>query len=698
MRTRVCQSLAGVLVWIGVSALQTFGATFTVTDLADGNPAPAGSLREAIASANASAGLDFIVFDGALMGTITLTEGALTLSDELIIFGPGADVLTVSGDNAGRVFLVNGTTAQIEGLTIADGLASGSAGGGVAGNGGLKLVDCEIVGCTASTEGGGIVIFEGSLEADGCTFTGNQASNGGAIWFGQGATLTAHVTLRNCTFQGNIATNNGGAVRQSNSTAYTTEIVNCTLSGNSAGNGGGIAIAGGVLTLRNTLVAGNTASSLGPDIRTTGGTLSSAGYNLVGNNASSGFTATTGDQVGTSGSPLNPNLEPLGANGGGTRTMLPMSDSLAIDRGTNTGAPLTDQRGLPRPVGCSADVGAVEVQTPSDADMDGTPDVCDGCPSDPAKTAPGICGCGVADTDSDTDGVADCLDGCPLDADKLDPGFCGCGMPDVDTDGDGILDCDDACSMTPACAVVDETGCPADSDGDMVFDGCDQCPGTLAGDPVDANGCSTGDEDGDGVLNDEDQCRGTPPCAVASVDAQGCPADADGDGLFDGCDQCPGEDDLADGDGDGIPDCLDPCPSGIDTDGDGVQDCQDGCPDDPLKFQLGVCGCGVVDSDTDGDGVLDCLTLDLCPNDPEKSQPGACGCGVPDTDANANGIPDCFEQGDPTAPTDDQDGQTPQIVISLLPFPFCGIVSWMPLLALVSAFVACRRTRRRHSS
>ena len=34
----------------------------------------------------------------------------------------------------------------------------------------------------------------------------------------------------------------------------------------------------------------------------------------------------------------------------------------------------------------------------------------DACPDDPAKTAPGQCGCGVADTDSDADGVADCND------------------------------------------------------------------------------------------------------------------------------------------------------------------------------------------------------------------------------------------------------------------------------------------------
>jgi hypothetical protein len=43
-----------------------------------------------------------------------------------------------------------------------------------------------------------------------------------------------------------------------------------------------------------------------------------------------------------------------------------------------------------------------------DSDDDGTPDCSDNCLSDPAKTDPGACGCGVADTDSDGDGTPDC--------------------------------------------------------------------------------------------------------------------------------------------------------------------------------------------------------------------------------------------------------------------------------------------------
>ena len=66
----------------------------------------------------------------------------------------------------------------------------------------------------------------------------------------------------------------------------------------------------------------------------------------------------------------------------------------------------------------------------------------DGCPDDPGKLEPGICGCGVADSDSDGNGLLDCeeSDECPDDAFKTKPGICGCGVADTDLDGDGTID------------------------------------------------------------------------------------------------------------------------------------------------------------------------------------------------------------------------------------------------------------------
>ncbi|MBW1901200.1 MAG: hypothetical protein JRJ20_06140, partial [Deltaproteobacteria bacterium] len=79
------------------------------------------------------------------------------------------------------------------------------------------------------------------------------------------------------------------------------------------------------------------------------------------------------------------------------------------------------------------------------ADLASEQSCIDGCPDDPDKTEPGVCGCGVPETDSDIDGVPDCIDNCPDDPNKAEPGQCGCGNPETDSDGDEVPDCNDGC-------------------------------------------------------------------------------------------------------------------------------------------------------------------------------------------------------------------------------------------------------------
>jgi hypothetical protein len=76
----------------------------------------------------------------------------------------------------------------------------------------------------------------------------------------------------------------------------------------------------------------------------------------------------------------------------------------------------------------------------------------DQCLSDPNKIAPGVCGCGIADTNSDGDSLPDCQDLCPEDASKTSPGSCGCGVLDTDTNSNSIPDCNDVQvqSITPS--------------------------------------------------------------------------------------------------------------------------------------------------------------------------------------------------------------------------------------------------------
>ncbi len=114
-----------------------------------------------------------------------------------------------------------------------------------------------------------------------------------------------------------------------------------------------------------------------------------------------------------------------------------------------------------------------------DDDNDGVCNADDGCPMDPNKIAPGVCGCGISDVDTDGDTVADCVDGCPADPNKIAPGICGCGVPDTDTDGDTTPDCNDGCPMDPNKIAPGVCGCgvsDVDTDGDTTPDCNDGCP------------------------------------------------------------------------------------------------------------------------------------------------------------------------------------------------------------------------------
>ena len=120
------------------------------------------------------------------------------------------------------------------------------------------------------------------------------------------------------------------------------------------------------------------------------------------------------------------------------------------------GCPLDPSKIEPGLCGC----GSPDV----DSDGDGALDCNDQCPNDPAKTTPGQCGCGNLETDTDSDGTADCNDQCPTDPTKTEPGQCGCGNPDTDTDGDGTADCNDQCP--DLAALTAPVTYHADVDGD----------------------------------------------------------------------------------------------------------------------------------------------------------------------------------------------------------------------------------------
>ncbi|MDR4488210.1 MAG: choice-of-anchor Q domain-containing protein [Nitrospirales bacterium] len=145
--------------------------------------------------------------------------------------------------------------------------------------------------------------------------------------------------MLNSTISGNIATSNGGGIFARSSVTIT----NSTIAFNSASSGGGIdKSGGGSVSLKNTILASNT-----------GGNASSA-LTSLGNNIDSDGTAGLGDPL----DGVNPLLGALADNGGSTQTHALLGGSPAIDAGTSSGAPSVDQRGALRDA--NVDIGAFE--------------------------------------------------------------------------------------------------------------------------------------------------------------------------------------------------------------------------------------------------------------------------------------------------------------------------------------------------
>ena len=133
-----------------------------------------------------------------------------------------------------------------------------------------------------------------------------------------------------------------------------TALAHSTVAGNIAtsGEAGGIFLNSEVF-FHNSILSGNLGDPGKESCLTDSGTPISRGFNLESSDSCD--LGATGDQVST-----DPLLVPLAANGGPTRTHAFLSTSPAIDQGASAACPVTDQRGVDRPVGAGCDIGAFE--------------------------------------------------------------------------------------------------------------------------------------------------------------------------------------------------------------------------------------------------------------------------------------------------------------------------------------------------
>jgi CSLREA domain-containing protein len=315
----------------------------TITTTADS--ITGGSLRSCIIRANFNPGADVLPVPA---GTYTLTiagtnedaatQGDLDITDNLTLNGAGAMSTIIDGNSLDRVFEVITGTGNISGITVRNGNTT-STGGGILNSSNLILSEVTISGNTA-VHGGGIDNFPGaSLTLSRSTVSGNTA-----ISFGGGFRDRSTSVLTNVTVSGNAADEGGGISLRDGAT-----LLNVTVTANSAVQGGGIQSQGlpSASTVKNTIIAGN---PIGGDC--------DGALTILGNNLDSDGSCVFGL---TDPAPM---LGPLQDNGGPTFTHALFTGSLAIDAGDSSVciAPGndTDQRGFPRPVGASCDIGAYE--------------------------------------------------------------------------------------------------------------------------------------------------------------------------------------------------------------------------------------------------------------------------------------------------------------------------------------------------
>jgi hypothetical protein len=270
-----------------------------VTNLDD---AGLGSLRDAIGITPSGGTVDF---RPGMSGMITLITGELLIDKDLTIAGPGASLITVSGNHASRVFNVAAPfTVDISGLTIAQGRVTGTAanGGGIFNAGTLTVTDSAIssnyVSGSGLGQGHGSGIFNaGTLIVSNSTLSDNY----GYPCFGGGIYNSGTLTVASSSLSDNfIYDDPGGGIF--NDRGGTLTVTNSTLSGNAAGGGGGIANYGGTLTVTNSTLKRNGASYLGGGIFDEGaGTLTVTNSTLSDNlaNSSSGYGGGIENEGGT---------------------------------------------------------------------------------------------------------------------------------------------------------------------------------------------------------------------------------------------------------------------------------------------------------------------------------------------------------------------------------------------------------------
>jgi hypothetical protein len=296
-------------------AIPAHAATITVTNR---NDSGTGSLRQALAVAHDG---DRITF--AVSGTITLTSGGLLIFKNVTISGPGANQLSINGNQGSFVFAVGfGKTVTFSGLSVTnaqsgivndqstvsvshcvissnsfaglDNEAGSSAGASMtvansvisnnSGRGAFNLFPFQFggaSGCACMTITDSVV---SNNSADGISNTGNTVLGTASLTVvnsnvsdnaGHGISIDTNEASASATILSTtVSVNSAGGVLTCGCGAFGgfvgLTITNSTISGNSTGDsGGGVYASGlainvpGIVSIVNSTISGNSAATSG---------------------------------------------------------------------------------------------------------------------------------------------------------------------------------------------------------------------------------------------------------------------------------------------------------------------------------------------------------------------------------------------------------------------------------------------------
>jgi hypothetical protein len=281
----------------------------------------------------------------------TISGNMAQAAGGLVLYGP-TNIVDSSIENNTAVYgaagIGNVGVATITGSTISRNRTSERA-GGISNIGTLTVNESTISDNRAGTGAG--IANRGILHLANSTVSGNIGGSilggGGGVWHGQYNTMN----ISNSTISGNV----GGGVhidgRGSSVTITTTTITNNA--------GGGVSAQSNIVSMTNSIIAGNIGSGGVPNEFE--GTGVRGSYNLIGDPGTSGWFVhgsdnnVVGQDDGNGGRELldiTTVLAPLADNGGPTQTHALLSGSPAIDAGDPafdpeafTPALNTDQRG-----------------------------------------------------------------------------------------------------------------------------------------------------------------------------------------------------------------------------------------------------------------------------------------------------------------------------------------------------------------